>query len=198
MIFVFFNCFCFVKNFDCDFHIFENLFRLVWTIWIFRWTFSMQAMRLNSKRCLQLMCGLSDGMSKLPSLTFECLTFVQNLQSQLICLFSVPPEQPQIYSEQVGMIIDRVGPLVEGTDLTLICLVRGGYPSPEITWMSRERKLPGVMVELNFHATLNSKLVIKNLSRVHQLAVYSCHASNYPRMSVSANVTIELTRKYGV
>lgn len=109
---------------------------------------------------------------------------------------SVPPEQPQLYSEQIGMLADRVGPLVEGTDLTLICLVRGGYPSPEITWMSRGRALPGVMVDLSFQSTLNSKLVIKNLSRVHQLAVYSCQASNFKDMSVSTNVTIELTRKY--
>lgn len=94
------------------------------------------------------------------------------------------------------MLQDRVGPLVEGTDLTLICLVRGGTPPPQITWMSRGRQLPGIMVDLNFQSTLNSKLVIKNLSRIHQLSVYTCHASNFPRTSVSANVTIELTRKY--
>lgn len=110
--------------------------------------------------------------------------------------FTVPPETPQIYSEQIGMIQDRVGPLVEGTDLTLICLVRGGLPPPQITWMSRGRQLPGIMVDLNFQSTLNSKLVIKNLSRIHQLAIYTCHASNFPRMSVSTNVTIELTRKF--
>lgn len=123
------------------------------------------------------------------------IQFELKLKLAHMLYFLVPPEIPQIYSEKMGMLQDRVGPLVEGTDLSLICLVRGGTPTPQITWMSRGRQLPGVMVDLNFEATLNSKLVIKNLSRIHQLSVYTCHASNFPRMSVSTNVTIELTRK---
>lgn len=111
----------------------------------------------------------------------------------LICI--VPPQPPRIYGKHGIMQQDRIGPLVEGTDLTLICSVHGGTPTPQLTWMSRGRQLPGTSLNDDTTAEQKSKLVIKNLSRIHQLAVYSCHASNFPRTSVSTNVTIELTRK---
>lgn len=52
------------------------------------------------------------------------------------------------------------------------------------------------MLDFAFPTTLNSKLVVKNLSRIHQHAVYTCQASNFYRKSVGTNVTIELYCKY--
>lgn len=61
--------------------------------------------------------------------------------------------------------------------------------------MSQGVVLPSTMEDFSFQSSLNNKLIVKNLSRVHQHAVYTCHASNFHKRGVSTNVTVELYRK---
>lgn len=70
-----------------------------------------------------------------------------------------------------------------------------GSPPPTVTWMSKGQVLTSSMLDYSFQSALNNKLVVHNLSRVHQHAVYTCHASNFHKKSVSTNVTVELYRK---
>ena len=107
----------------------------------------------------------------------------------------MPPQIPKIFNDRGEHVQSRVGPHEEGTDLTLICVVVGGLPPPQIHWAAQGKQLPSVMLDYGFQSALNSKLLIKNLSRVHQHAVYTCHASNFPKTDVTSNVTIELYRK---
>lgn len=107
----------------------------------------------------------------------------------------MPPQKPKIYNDRGDLIQSRVGPFEEGYDLTLICVVDGGSPIPQVTWKSNGKVLTGTMVDFPFESTINNKLIIKNLSRNHQHAIYTCHASNYPRIDVSTNITVEMYRK---
>lgn len=52
------------------------------------------------------------------------------------------------------------------------------------------------MLDFSFPSALNSRLLIRNLTRAHQHAVYTCQASNFHKRGVSTNITIELYRKY--
>lgn len=108
----------------------------------------------------------------------------------------MPPQTPKILNERGEQIQSRVGPLEEGNDLVLVCVVMGGIPPPQVTWSTQGKSLAGTMLDFSFVSALNNKLVIKNLSRIHQHAVYTCHASNFPKTDVTANVTIEMYCKY--
>lgn len=70
-----------------------------------------------------------------------------------------------------------------------------GDPTPTVTWISNGKILQSTLVDYNFPLTINSKLVVRNLSRVHQRAVFTCQASNFHKQSVVTNTTIELFRK---
>lgn len=109
---------------------------------------------------------------------------------------AVPPQKPEIRNDRGEPVHSRVGPFEEGSDLVLVCVVLGGSPPPRVTWSSNGRQLEGTMLDFSFLSTLNNKLVIKNLSRIHQHAVYTCHASNFPKTETTTNVTIELYREY--
>lgn len=90
----------------------------------------------------------------------------------------------------------RAGPYEEGTELHLICVVTGGTPAPTITWSSNGHIMAGTSTDFSFPYSQSSKLVVHNLSRVHQHSVYTCQASNFEEKVVVTNVTIELYRKY--
>lgn len=88
------------------------------------------------------------------------------------------------------------GPYDEGSDLVLLCEVRGGSPPPRVTWSWKGKPLDSTMLDFSFPSSQTSKLVIKNLSRIHQHTILTCHASNFPKTETSTNVTIDLLRKY--
>lgn len=56
--------------------------------------------------------------------------------------------------------------------------------------------LSSTMADYSPPSTLNSKLTVRNLSRIHQHALYTCEATNFHKMGVSTNITIELFCKY--
>lgn len=109
---------------------------------------------------------------------------------------SVPPQKPKILNERGEMIQSLAGPYDEGTDIVLLCEVRGGSPPPKLQWLWNGKALDSTMLDFSFPGTQTSKLVIKNLSRNHQHSTITCRASNFPKTESVANVTIDLLRKY--
>ncbi|XP_001990582.2 uncharacterized protein LOC6563737 [Drosophila grimshawi] len=103
----------------------------------------------------------------------------------------VPPQQPNIYNERRLRIDSRAGPYEEGGSLEVTCVVYGGSPPPTVTWLMNGQ-LQNSVVDYTYDGTINSKLVVRNLSRIHQHAVYTCQASNFHKKYVATNITIEL------
>lgn len=110
--------------------------------------------------------------------------------------YIVPPQKPKILNERGEIIQSLAGPYDEGSDLVLLCEVRGGTPAPRVTWSWKGKPLDSTMLDFSFPSSQTSKLVIKNLSRAHQHAILTCHASNFPKTEVVSNVTIDLLCKY--
>lgn len=108
----------------------------------------------------------------------------------------VPPQKPKIINERGEMVQTLAGPYDEGSDMILLCEVRGGSPPPKISWLLNGKQLDSTMMDFSFASTQTSKLVIKNLSRMHQHAMIVCRASNFPKTEQTTNVTIDLLRKY--
>lgn len=67
-----------------------------------------------------------------------------------------------------------------------------GSPAPQVKWLENGRELQTEFNDFSYPSRASSKLVIKNLSRMHQHAIFTCQASNFPGKVVSANLTIEL------
>ncbi|KAH8404312.1 hypothetical protein KR215_008553, partial [Drosophila sulfurigaster] len=103
----------------------------------------------------------------------------------------VPPQQPNIYNDRRMRIDSRAGPYEEGGSLEVTCVVFGGSPPPTVTWLMNGQ-LQNSVVDYTYDGTINSKLVVRNLSRIHQHAVYTCQASNFHKKYVATNITIEL------
>ncbi|XP_031784587.1 synaptogenesis protein syg-2 isoform X2 [Nasonia vitripennis] len=105
----------------------------------------------------------------------------------------IPPVKPNIIDEQGKPVQSEAGPYVEGGDMRLTCLVTGGRPEPAVRWW-RDRELldakdgPG-----DLQSTRRSTLVLKNLSRTHLHAKFTCQASNNNiSLPVSTSVAIEM------
>lgn len=111
-------------------------------------------------------------------------------------IFSVPPQKPKILNERGEMIQTLAGPYDEGSDMVLLCEVRGGSPPPKIQWLWNGKPIDSTMLDFSFASTQTSKLVIKNVSRMHQHSIITCRASNFPKTETTANVTIDLLCKY--
>lgn len=79
--------------------------------------------------------------------------------------------------------------------MVLLCEVRGGSPPPKIQWLWNGKPVDSTMLDFSFASTQTSKLVIKNLSRVHQHTIITCRASNFPKTETVSNVTIDLLCK---
>lgn len=109
---------------------------------------------------------------------------------------TVPPQKPKILNERGEVIHAIAGPYDEGSDMILLCEVRGGTPPPKIQWLWNGKPLDSTLLDFNFVSTQTSKLVIKNLSRIHQNAIITCRASNFPKTETTANVTIDMLCKY--
>ncbi|XP_076047885.1 neural cell adhesion molecule 2-like isoform X2 [Oratosquilla oratoria] len=88
-----------------------------------------------------------------------------------------PPVKMEVYSSTGQDVIDRVGPINEGTPVTLTCMVLGGRPRPTVTWW-----LDRVMVqkhsELTHDGRMRSDLNLPEVTRVDHLKNYTCRAHN--------------------
>lgn len=117
--------------------------------------------------------------------------------SLVSCLFVlVPPQKPKILNERGEMILSLAGPYDEGSDMVLLCEVRGGSPIPKIQWLCNGKPADSAMLDFSFPGTQTSKMSIKNLSRSHQHAICTCRASNFPKTETTANITIDLLCEY--
>lgn len=94
------------------------------------------------------------------------------------------------------MIQALAGPYDEGSDMVLLCEVRGGLPIPKIVWLFNGKPVDSTLLDFSFVGSQTSKLIIKNLSRMHQHSTITCRASNFPKTETTANVTIDLLRKF--
>ncbi|KAL7033601.1 hypothetical protein ACKWTF_007650 [Chironomus riparius] len=104
----------------------------------------------------------------------------------------VPPSVPVIYNEQNEPIETRAGPYEESGQLILTCMVMGGSPAPKVKWFENGKELPTEANDFSYPSRTTNKLIVKNLARTHQHAIYTCQASNFPNKFVSKNITIEL------
>lgn len=78
------------------------------------------------------------------------------------------------------------------SDIEIFYLPLTGTPAPQVKWLENGRELQTEFNDFSYPSRASSKLVIKNLSRMHQHAIFTCQASNFPGKVVSANLTIEL------
>lgn len=108
----------------------------------------------------------------------------------------MPPQKPKILNERGEIIQTLAGPYDEGSDMVLLCEVRGGLPPPKIQWLWNGKSIDSTMLDFSFAGSQTSKLVIKNLSRIHQHSIVTCRASNFPKTETTANVTIDLLCKF--
>lgn len=108
----------------------------------------------------------------------------------------MPPQKPKILNERGEMIQSLAGPYDEGSDMVLLCEVRGGSPIPKIQFLLNGKPIESTLLDFSFVGSQTSKLVIKNLSRIHQHSTVTCRASNFPKTETIANVTIDLLRKF--
>uniref|UniRef100_A0A6P7GYZ3 Uncharacterized protein LOC114342405 n=1 Tax=Diabrotica virgifera virgifera TaxID=50390 RepID=A0A6P7GYZ3_DIAVI len=110
----------------------------------------------------------------------------------------VPPHQLLIYDNSGRDVNHTVGPLEEKTDLILTCEVRGGRPTPTVSWFMNERLIEGHVEEIGNHMMVN-KLKIAGVTRDHLNSSYKCQASNTKLMMPSEKtVRLELLCKYVV
>ncbi|XP_057664801.1 hemicentin-1-like isoform X2 [Diorhabda carinulata] len=104
----------------------------------------------------------------------------------------VPPHQLLIYDNSGRDVNHTVGPLEEKTDLVLTCEVRGGRPTPTVSWFMNERLIEGHVEEIGNHMMVN-KLKISGVTRDHLNSTYKCQASNTKLMMPSEKtVRLEL------
>ena len=80
--------------------------------------------------------------------------------------------------------------------IVLFVSILAGSPPPSVKWLQNGQELSTEIMDFTFPSRLTNKLVVKNLSRIHQHAVYTCQASNFPKKFVSKNITIDLYREY--
>lgn len=75
-------------------------------------------------------------------------------------------------------------------------LIPSGSPAPKVKWFENGKELPTEANDFSYPSRTTNKLIVKNLARTHQHAIYTCQASNFPNKFVSKNITIELYCKY--
>ncbi|RZF47534.1 hypothetical protein LSTR_LSTR009070, partial [Laodelphax striatellus] len=108
---------------------------------------------------------------------------------------AVPPGQPTIINERNKEIQVKAGPYVEGTEMKLTCIVRGGKPPPTVQWWRG-----GALVDsMDVRATLDtrhSQLIVRHLTRDDLGSEYTCTANNNNISNpVSAKIQVEMHLK---
>ncbi|XP_078035253.1 sidestep III isoform X2 [Augochlora pura] len=89
----------------------------------------------------------------------------------------VPPHQLLIYNSSGAEVESTVGPSQVGVEFKLSCEVRGGKPTPVVTWLVNEKEVDSITEETEENIVV-SKLRIPQLRREHRNTTYKCRASN--------------------
>ncbi|CAH1392855.1 unnamed protein product [Nezara viridula] len=112
----------------------------------------------------------------------------RNFQVKLTVI--VPPHQLIIYDNSGKNLSDTVGPLTEESDLLLTCEVRGGEPTPTVSWFMNEKLTEGQLDKAAENVIIN-KLSLPRLKRHHLNNTFKCQASNTKLMQ-PAEKTVRL------
>ncbi|PSN56559.1 hypothetical protein C0J52_14751 [Blattella germanica] len=108
----------------------------------------------------------------------------------------VPPSEPTIYDDKGKEITGVAGPFLEGYDLALTCLVKGGRPLPKVIWFLGTDILDQESESSSSGFTRN-RLYIKVVTRSLLNEHLRCEAfSSELTDPVAKNVTIDIYRKY--
>ncbi|KAJ9592081.1 hypothetical protein L9F63_001390, partial [Diploptera punctata] len=113
------------------------------------------------------------------------------LITQQLCTSPFPPHQLLIY-ENSGrdVVAPVVGPLTEGSDLVLTCEVRGGKPTPTVSWFVNDKLVDGLLETTSHHVVVN-RLEVSHVTRDHLNTTYKCQASN-TKLMLPAEKTVRL------
>ncbi|XP_024936549.1 nephrin isoform X2 [Cephus cinctus] len=99
----------------------------------------------------------------------------RNFQVNLTVI--VPPHQLLIYDGSGVEAEAILGPYQVGIEFSLSCEVRGGRPTPAITWFVNGKEVEGRVQETE-HNIIVSKLTVPQLRREHLNTTYKCRATN--------------------
>ncbi|XP_060522405.1 synaptogenesis protein syg-2-like isoform X2 [Cylas formicarius] len=102
----------------------------------------------------------------------------------------VPPHQLLLYDSSGRDVSGVIGPLEEGADLILTCEVRGGRPSPTVSWFINDRLVEGQLEAIGNHVVVN-RLEVKGIGRERLNSTYKCQASN-TKLMMPAEKTVRL------
>ncbi|XP_038122549.1 titin [Culex quinquefasciatus] len=89
----------------------------------------------------------------------------------------VPPDRPVIYDSRRQVKTNIVEPYSEGSDIQLICEVKGGRPRPNVTWYL-DNTVIDESYEVRSDGTTVNHLSYPNIGRQHLDARLMCVASN--------------------
>ncbi|CAL4131853.1 unnamed protein product [Meganyctiphanes norvegica] len=89
----------------------------------------------------------------------------------------VPADPPRILTSDNEVVTDLIGPFKEGTSAKIICEVKGGRPSPQVSWWLGSTLLDG---ELDYgeDGVVRNTLTVGPLTAAHLNYFYVCQASN--------------------
>ncbi|XP_044729168.1 nephrin-like [Chrysoperla carnea] len=105
----------------------------------------------------------------------------------------VPPQKPTIFDDNGKEVPSIAGPYVEDGEMKLTCMVSGGRPEPSVRWWRNGTLIDSTDRTTSYKNVRTNELLVRNLQREDQHAVYTCQASNNNiSQPVSASVTIEI------
>ncbi|XP_054717865.1 nephrin-like [Uloborus diversus] len=104
----------------------------------------------------------------------------------------VPPREVNIIDERGQRIDETIGPVDEGSNVTLICEAEGGSPTPSVTWWR-----DSVLLDDSYHITtqgsVRNDMTLVRLRRADLSAIFTCQAANNNlTVPVANSVTLDL------
>ncbi|XP_014477343.1 PREDICTED: nephrin-like [Dinoponera quadriceps] len=99
----------------------------------------------------------------------------KNFQVNLTVI--VPPHQLLIYDHSGVQLENTAGPFEVGEEFGLSCEVRGGKPTPVVSWLVNGEEVDGRLEEFGQNIVV-SKLTVPQLRREHRDTTYKCRAAN--------------------
>ncbi|CAG2105479.1 unnamed protein product [Medioppia subpectinata] len=105
----------------------------------------------------------------------------------------VPPKKVYIIDSKNQQISGLIGPVEEGSDVRLSCIVEGGKPDPSVHWY-RDNVLIDVSTTSIDDSVVRNELLIENIRRNDLNSIYSCNAinNNSSQTSISTFVTFDI------
>ncbi|XP_022257956.1 nephrin-like, partial [Limulus polyphemus] len=103
--------------------------------------------------------------------------WARTMNSAVTLSVKVPPKEISIFSVNGDSLKKIVGPLDEGSELKLLCEVKGGKPTPSVTWWKNGKLINDDYTEPS-PGVVHNVLSISSLDRDDLLSMLSCVANN--------------------